>query len=138
MPTNRTDKMKITAREFIENSKKYVKYKNEKTEYEGITFDSKKEKKTYIQLRLLEKCGKIFDLKRQVSFELLPAQYRVINGKKTCIERACKYIADFTYNDENMNLVVVDCKSEITRKISSYVLKRKMLLFFHNIILKEI
>lgn len=127
--------MKITAAQFREMNKKKSKYRNKKVEVDGTKYDSKKEAKVFTQLQLMEKCGKIFDLKRQVSFELLPAQYRVVNGKKKCIERACKYIADFTYNDENMNLVIVDAKGFRT---PDYKIKKKLMLSVHNIIIKEI
>lgn len=70
-----------------------TKYNNVKVTYDGIEFDSKREAKRYQQLKLMEKSGMICDLKRQVKYELVPAQY--INGK--CVERAVTYTSDFEY-----------------------------------------
>ena len=95
-------------------------------------FDSKKERERWNELRLLERAGAITKLQRQVPFEIIPSQYR--DGK--CIERAAKYIADFTYY-ENGELVVEDVKSEITRKNKDYILKRKLMLEKHNIRIRE-
>lgn len=47
------------------------KYRNIKTG----TFDSKKERERWNELRLLERAGAISDLKRQVTIELIPSQY---------------------------------------------------------------
>ena len=46
------------------------KFGNEK----GSGFDSRKEARRYQELKLLERAGKITDLKCQVQFELIPAQ----------------------------------------------------------------
>ena len=50
------------------------KYKAKKCHYDGITFDSGKEMKRYVQLKLMERAGEISDLKLQVKFELIPTQ----------------------------------------------------------------
>ena len=60
------------------------KYHSRKITIDGVTFDSKKEYNRYCELKLLERAGEIAELKRQVKFTLIPAQYA--NGK--CIERA--------------------------------------------------
>ena len=96
-------------------------------------FDSRKEAARWQELRLLERAGAITDLKRQVPIELIPAQY--INGR--CVERAVKYVADFTYTEHGKH-VVEDVKSEITRKNKDYIIKRKLLLYVHGIRLKEV
>lgn len=107
------------------------KYRNRKITRNGITYDSQKEAQRHAMLKLLERAGKITDLKRQVKFELLPAQ-RDAKGK--VIERACSYIADFTYY-ENGVYIVEDTKGYRTPE---YKLKRKMMLYFHNIRIKEV
>lgn len=104
------------------------KFGNEKRD----GFDSRKEARRYQELRLLERAGKITDLKCQVKFELIPAQYE--NGK--CVERAVTYIADFVYT-EGRQLVVEDVKSAITRKQKEYVIKRKLMLWIHHIRIRE-
>lgn len=75
----------------------------------------------------------ISELKRQVTIELIPAQYI----EKKCVERAVKYIADFTYKDAHGSLVVEDVKSPITRKNKDYIIKRKLLLYTKGIRLLE-
>ena len=51
----------------------YNKYRNIKTEVDGIKFDSKREAQRYQELKLLEKGGVISNLELQPKFELLPA-----------------------------------------------------------------
>lgn len=113
------------------------KYHSKKIVRDGITFDSMKEYRRWVELSLLEKAGAIQELKRQVKFELLPAQYES-NGKKRgkCLERAVSYVADFVYIENGVN-VVEDTKSVAT-KTKDYILKRKMMLYFHGIRIKEI
>lgn len=101
------------------------KYHNQKKD----GFDSLKERKRYYELMLLERAGKINRLERQIRFELIPAQYQ--NGK--CIERRCDYVADFCYW-ENGKYVVEDCKGFRT---DVYKIKRKLMLWRHNIRIKE-
>ena len=91
---------------------------------DGQVFDSVMEFHRWGMLRLLERAGKISDLKRQVSFELIPKQ----EG-----ERACSYVADFTYY-ENGKLVVEDCKGF---KTDAYKIKKKLMLWVHGIRIKE-
>lgn len=121
------------------------KYKNRKITRNGETFDSLKEYRRYIELSLLEKAGTIQGLKRQVVFDLLPAQYEQVSiadyikskGRKArgkCLERSVKYVADFVYT-ENRKTVVEDVKGKRTK---DYILKRKMMLYFHGIRIKEI
>lgn len=112
------------------------KYHSKKIVRDGITFDSMKEYRRYVELSLLERAGAIQELKRQVKFELLPAQYEEGNGKKRgkCLERAVHYVADFVYM-ENGAKVVEDTKGFKTK---DYILKRKMMLYFHGIRIKEI
>ena len=91
---------------------------------DGQKFDSVKEFHRWGCLRLLERAGKITDLKRQVSFELIPKQ----DG-----ERACTYVADFTYY-ENGQYVVEDCKGF---KTDVYRIKKKLMKWVHGISIKE-
>lgn len=127
------------------------KYRSKKITRDGLTFDSLKEYRRFCDLLLLEKAGAITDLKRQVPFELIPAQYEEIptgefykrgdrkgqpKFKRVCIEQSVVYNADFTYT-ENGKTVVEDTKSSAT-KTKDYILKRKMMLYFHGIRIKEI
>jgi hypothetical protein len=124
------------------------KYGNKKVVIDGEVFDSKREAKRYQELKLLERCGAIKDLKRQVVFELIPVQRekstkvykkgrkkgQPIEGK--IIEKAVSYIADFVYIDNATGKKVVeDSKGYHTK---DYILKRKMLLYFHGIKIQEV
>ena len=101
------------------------KYKNRRlTAPDGQVFDSVKEYHRWGCLRLLERAGAIKDLKRQVKYELIPKQ----SG-----ERACNYIADFTYI-ENGELVAEDVKGVRT---DAYKIKKKLMLWVHGIRIKE-
>lgn len=71
------------------------------------------------------------NLRQQVRFNLIPPQ-RDYAG--TLIERACDYIADFVYTDDQGNVVVEDTKGFRTR---DYIIKHKLMLFVHGIRLKE-
>lgn len=122
----------INAHLFIEPKpkKKKAKYNNEKVEYQGITFDSRKEYKRYRELLLLQKSGLIGLLQMQVSFLLIP---------KSETERECKYVADFVYIDAKSGAKIVeDVKSEMTRKLPTYVMKRKLMASIHKIQIKEV
>ena len=101
------------------------KYNNRKlTAPDGQVFDSVAEYHRWGCLRLLERSGAIKDLKRQVKFELIP---------KIGNQRACTYIADFTYI-ENGELVVEDCKGV---KTEAYKIKKKLMMWVHGIRIKE-
>ena len=93
----------------VENKKS--KYGAIKCKYNGIEFDSKKERDRYIELKQLERLGIISDLQLQVPFVLQDGFE--FNGKKIL---PIKYIADFTYW-ENGELVIEDVKREKDRRI---------------------
>jgi len=96
---------------------------------------SNKEKSRGAVLELMQKQGLISDLHKQVVYDLIPAQYGIVDGKKRCIERACTYRADFVYFDEKLKeLVVEDSKGFRT---TEYVIKRKLMLYLHGIKIKE-
>ena len=125
------------------NRYKGNKYGNRKITFDGQTFDSKKEMRHYTELLLLEKAGKIKDLQRQVKFQLIPAQREPDTigpkgGHKPgkLIEREVSYVADFVYTDlQTGQTVVVDTKGFRTKE---YTIKRKMMLYFHGIRIKEV
>ena len=95
------------------------------TASDGQVFDSKKEFHRWCELKLLERAGKISGLCRQVSYELIPKQ----DG-----ERACNYIADFVYFNEEGKQVVEDCKGYRT---DAYKIKKKLMLLVHGIRIYE-
>lgn len=79
--------------------KKSSKYRNKRT---ARGFDSKKEERRFDELVMLEACGKIRNLKRQVPIELF------VLGKKIG-----KIVIDFGY-EENGTIVYEDVKSPVT------------------------
>jgi hypothetical protein len=108
------------------------KYHNKKVVLGDKTFDSKKECNRYLELSMLQKSGEIKGLQTQVPFELIPAQRDPVTKK--VIERACNYVADFTYwqGDE---FVVEDTKGF---KTADYIIKRKLMLWVRGIRIREI
>lgn len=122
-----------------------MKYGNRKITADGMVFDSKKEYLRWCELCLLERAGHITDLRRQVKYELIPAQYeeyerysektgkRLKNGLR-CVEKECAYIADFVYKQDGKT-IVEDTKGYKTEK---YIIKRKMMMYFHGIKIHEI
>ncbi len=122
------------------------KYQAIKCTYDGIQFDSRKEMRRYQELLLLQRAGAILNLRRQVKYILIPAQYELYerygkNGQKLkdgkrLLEKECSYYADFVY-EENGKEIVEDTKSEYT-KTKDYIIKRKLMLFMHGIRIKEV
>ena len=112
-----------------------TKYGNRKVVIDGISFDSQREANRWCELLLLLRAGAIRNLRRQVGFELIPAQR--IDGK--LVERAVKYVADFTYEQRNKDgtweKVVEDakgCRTEV------YRIKKKLMLYVHGIRIVEV
>ena len=98
------------------------KYRNIKTEIDGINFASKAEAKRYGELKLLEKAGEIRNLGLQPEF-LLQEQFVSSDGKKV---RAITYRADFEYIDAKTGEhIVEDVKGMQTKE---FQLKMKMFL----------
>ena len=116
-----------TTKHFEELKEKKSKYHNEKVQYDGRTIDSKCEMERYCDLKLLEKVGRIKDLKCQERFVLI---------EKSTEHRETAYVADFTYY-ENGQLVVEDCKSKIT-KTATYKIKKKLMFERYGIKIREI
>ena len=127
----------MSAQEFRERfgtAKKASKYRNEKTELDGIVFDSKREAQRYAELKQMERAGIIHDLKRQERYELIPSIRE--NGK--VVQRAVSYIADFTYLDNDgtgWRKVVEDSKGMRT---DVYRLKKKLMRWRYGIDIQEV
>lgn len=125
------------------------KYNAKKVRTPDGVFDSQKEYRRYCELKLLERGGKIRNLRRQMEFGLLPAQraastevYKAGPQKGlpkpgAVIEKAVNYVADFCYEKDG-KLIVEDVKG--CRKGAAYdlfVIKRKLMLYVHGIRVKE-
>lgn len=92
---------------------------------DGLRFDSKKEAARWNQLVLLERAGVIQGLRRQVPFVLID---------KSAHGRAIKYVADFSYMQDGVE-IVEDAKGYRTEV---YKLKRRMMAERYGIIVKEV
>lgn len=98
------------------------KYHNKKTTVNGINFDSKREADRYIELMLLQRAGKITNLKLQPVFTLQEG-FITPKGEKV---RPITYKADFSYRkSENGPLIVEDVKGVRTKE---YLIKKKLML----------
>ncbi|WP_249323475.1 DUF1064 domain-containing protein [Wansuia hejianensis] len=100
-------------------SKKKNKYRNIKTQVDGITFDSKKEAEYYCKLKLLKQAGEIKDFGLQPRYELQPT-FR----KNGTTYRAITYVADFIITNLDGTTEVVDIKG-----VETQVFKIKQKLF---------
>ena len=140
------------------------KYHNYTAVVNGERFDSRKEARRYAELLLLQKAGKISDLRRQVEYELIPAQHEdVLIGyyqrgekagqpryKSVCIEKAARYIADFVYMEKtttqtlvNGEIVEINGWREVVEdtkgvRTPDYILKRKLMLYLKQIKIREV
>ena len=104
------------------------KYNNKKTVVNGITFDSSKECKRFLELSLLQNNGVIKNLERQKRFELIPCQ-KDDSGK--VLYMGIVYIADFTYTDcKTGELICEDVKGMV---LPEFKMKQKMMYYFHHI-----
>ncbi len=115
------------------------KYNARKCSFDGEVYDSKKEMHRHQELLLMEKAGQISNLRRQVEYPLLPTQRETVIRKGVpkpgkVIEKGVVYTADFVY-EENGETIVEDSKGV---KARDYILRRKMMLYFHGIRIREV
>ena len=111
------------------------KYGNKKVEYDGLKFDSKKEKDRYIFLKSQEMLGNIQDLQLQVKYELIPAiKEEYVEHLKTkdrvktrTVQLAITYTCDFQYY-KNGVIVTEDVKAspKSASLDKSFILKEKI------------
>lgn len=96
------------------------KYRAKKSDCcQGHTHDSKKEAYRCDLLHILQKHGKISNLRIQVKFELVPA----VKYPNMPNERAVTYVADFVYTENGLT-IIEDTKGVKTK---DYIIKRKLL-----------
>ena len=73
-----------------------AKFGNEKVEFDGEVFDSKRELARYQELRLIEKSGAIRNLRTKISYEVTPF---IPATEDRPSQRATYFIPDFTYEE---------------------------------------
>lgn len=123
--------MSAATRKFLGSTSKTgrprgPKYRNQKSEADGITFDSKKERDRYLQLKLRERASEVRNIQLQVEYRLEVLGVLI-----------CKYRADFTYEElqsPNWVAVVEDVKGF---KTPTYKLKKKLMKACHGIVIRE-
>ncbi|WP_417212394.1 DUF1064 domain-containing protein [Acinetobacter venetianus] len=120
------DKPKVTKRN---------KFNAQKVELDGMTFDSKKEHRRYIELKAMQQRGEIFGLEHHTKFELAPKTK--LEGEKR-VKPALRYFADFTYYNITGEYIVEDVKSAATRKLASYRNKKHLMKTVFNIDVREV
>lgn len=115
--------------------KKPNKYLNKKVEYDGILFDSHKEKNRYIVLRQAEKDGIISHLELQPQYELIPKiTEKYVKHLKTkdkicerTVQLAITYRGDFRYKKDGV-VVVEDVKASPNHASmdKTFIIKEKL------------
>lgn len=93
---------------------------------DGRVFPSRRERKRYEELLLLQRIGVIHDLVCQHKWSLIPKQ----EG-----EREVTYTSDFEYIGNDGKYHVEDTKGVRTQQ---YVIRRKLMLWVHHIRIEEI
>lgn len=107
--------------------KRRSKYGNKRTTTaDGVNHPSGKQARRWAELRLCQRAGEIYDLRREVPFEL------IVNG-----DHVCTYIADHVYQENGIE-VVEDVKSEATANDKVYQIKRKLMKACHGIDVREV
>lgn len=137
----RAEKAAAEAKAKAEKPKKGNKLHAEKVDMtmpDGtlMHFDSKREARRYMDLWLMQRAGEISGLRTQVKYELIPKQVHK-DGMK---EKSIEYVADFVY-EQGGETVVEDSKGLRDTGNASYrlfVMKRKMMLYFHGITVREV
>jgi len=99
---------------------KRAKFGNKRIEIDGYMFDSLKESRRYVELRILRIKGLIHALFVHPVFQL----------------SVCKYEADFSFYTKDGEYVVEDVKSPATRT-STYKMKKKLMKAEKDIEIKE-
>lgn len=110
------------------DSPKKNKYGAVKTEIDGITFDSKREGRRYIQLKRMELAGLINNL--EVNANLSPKIEFVFERDGI---KFGSYQPDFKYH-ENGNEIIEDAKG---KKTKAYITKRRLMKEMYGISIRE-
>ena len=125
-PNAITSKSDLAA--YLAQAGKKNKMRNVRTEVDGIKFQSKKEAKRWATLKLLEKNGLVFDVKRQQPIHCW------VNSHKICTA-----VVDFVYEDLTTGLTVhEDVKGrKAGAAYDMFKLKQKLVLALHGIEIME-
>lgn len=111
-----------------ESKMKKHKYGAVKTTIDGITFDSKREARRYLQLKQMAHANLISKLEVNAALSLKIEYVFERDGTKFA-----SYQPDFRYL-ENGNLIVEDAKG---KKTKSYITKRRLMKELYGITIRE-
>lgn len=132
VPTVRGDRSRGSSNLARVGASKRSKHKNIPViDPEHGRFDSKWEHACWMNLVVRERAGEITELRRQVRYELVPAQTAPISGKKV---RPSHYVADFVFVEDG-RVRVLDAKGQRT---DHYKDKWKQMLHVHGIEVEEL
>jgi hypothetical protein len=111
-----------------------TKYRNTPREVNGEKYRSKREMERHQVLLLLQKAGRISQLRREVPYVLAPA-VKIAGRTKP----ALRYFADFVYLEHSSKTrdsheIVEDCKGVRTEV---YRIKRHLMATVHGIEIRE-
>lgn len=106
-----------------------MKYRNKKTKFDGVTFDSGREAARWSHLLLLQRAGRISELRRQVTYVLAPSVK--FEGAPRA-KPALRFIADFEYVEDGAR-IVEDVKSTPTAKLPAFQIKRHLMKHLHGV-----
>lgn len=96
-----------------------------------MEYRSVKEYERYKLLCQRRDAGIIGNLRRRVPFILIPKQTDD-NGRT--LEQECIYVADFVYNDLRTGEIV--CEDVASQRSREQIIKRKLMLYIHDIRVK--
>ena len=116
--------------------KRGAKYGNKKVFVGDLKFDSKKEATRYTHLKLSERDGLIVagSLRCQTVWPIFVTPRA--GGEPI---KVCKYISDFDYVETStQSTIVEDVKSEFTRKLPRYRLKKKLFESYYTMLIWEV
>lgn len=113
----------------LEKNKKIKKgkYKSVGKWVDGLYFHSTKESEYYGTLKLRMKNGELKNFRRQVRFKI------EINGVKITT-----YVCDFIEYYWDGTRRVIDVKSDFTRKLEMYRIKKRLMQVLYNIKIIEV
>jgi hypothetical protein len=101
------------------------KYRNVRTEVDGLKFASRAEARRYGELKLMQRANLIEDLQLQPRYGLC------VNGKLICT-----YVGDFRYFDRQTKAECLEDAKGMETPV--YKLKRKLMQAIYGIEIKEI
>lgn len=115
--------------------------------HDGIRFQNEKVRDRYIYLKTLERGGEIINLAYNVRFTVVPAikDVKSVTYKdgrtrniKYNVQNPSYFYVDFTYTLKNGEKVAEEVKSDPAKLSKYYLLKKKLMRVYNDIIVKEV